>query len=63
MSYIDEKGRTQYTLKEKYEYYKNKANSSNSTNTFNGKKIPFIGRVALANKANSIKRKMRKVKK
>lgn len=46
-----------YTLKEKYEYYKNKANSSNSINK-QGKKIGFTGRVELANKANRIKRKM-----
>lgn len=47
----------QYTLKEKYEYYKRKANSSNSTNR-QGQKIGFTGRVELANKANRIKRKM-----
>ena len=47
----------QYTLKEKYEYYKKKANSSNSTNR-QGQKIGFTGRVELANKANRLKRKM-----
>lgn len=47
----------QYTLKEKYEYYKRKANSSNSTNR-QGQKIGFTGRVELANKANRLKRKM-----
>ena len=46
-----------YTLKEKYIYYKNKANSNNSVNR-QGQKIGFTGRVELANKANSIKRKM-----
>lgn len=47
----------QYTLKEKYEFYKKKANSSNSTNR-QGQKIGFTGRVELANKANRLKRKM-----
>lgn len=46
-----------YTLKEKYEYYKNKANSKNSKNKY-GQPIRFTGRVELANKANRIKRKM-----
>ena len=46
-----------YTLKEKYEYYKNKANSRNSKNSL-GQTIGFTGRVELANKANRIKRKM-----
>ncbi len=46
-----------YTLKEKYEYYKNKANSRNSKNS-QGQTIGFTGRVELANKANRIKRKM-----
>lgn len=48
---------TRYTLKEKYEYYKAKANNSNGTNK-QGKKVSFTGRVALANKANSIQRRM-----
>lgn len=48
---------TRYTLKEKYQYYKDKANSTNSTNK-QGQKIGFTGRVELANKANKIKRQM-----
>lgn len=49
--------RNVYSLKEKYEYYKNKANNANSVNK-QGKKIAFTGRVALANRANSIKNRM-----
>ena len=55
--YIGKDGRQHYTLKEKYDYYKKKANSSTSKNKQGGT-IPFTGRVALANKANSIKRRM-----
>ncbi len=51
-----------YTLKEKYEYYKKKANQANGKNK-QGKPISFTGRVALANRANSINRKMGKNKK
>lgn len=60
MPYIDTRtGEQRYTLKEKYEYYKNKANSANQVNK-QGNKIGFTGRVALANRANGIRRKMGK---
>lgn len=51
--------RQRYTLKDKYNYYKNKAESVNSINS-QGKKISFVGRVACANKANSLRRRLRK---
>ena len=60
MSYINPRtGKQVYTLKEKYEFYKKKAEQANGTNKF-GKKIGFTGRVALANRANGIRRKMGK---
>lgn len=49
-------GKTYYSLKEKYEYYKKLATGTGLTK--NGKKADFCGRVASANKANSIRRKM-----
>ena len=50
-----------YSLKEKYQYYKNKANNTNAKNN-QGEKIGFAGRVALANRANNIKNRMGKNK-
>ena len=49
-----------YTLKEKYQYYKNKANKPGTNKQ--GQKVDFTGRVALANKAININRKMGKNK-
>lgn len=51
--------RKRYTLKDKYNYYKTKAESVNSVNS-QGKKISFVGRVACANKANSLRRRLAK---
>lgn len=60
MAYIDPRtGKQVYTLKEKYQYYKSKAEKANGTNKY-GQKIGFTGRVALANRANGIRRKMGK---
>lgn len=60
--YIKDNGEKVYSLKEKYEYYKRKANDPSSKNK-QGDKIDFAGRVALANKAQSIKKVMAKNKK
>lgn len=54
--------KTQYTLKEKYEYYKNKANAKSAVNN-QGQKIDFTGRVALANRAIAINRRQGQNKK
>lgn len=54
--------KTQYTLKERYQYYKAKANNPHGKNK-QGQTVDFAGRVALANHANSIKRKMGRNKK
>lgn len=61
MAYI-KNGKKQYTLKEKYKFYKNKAENQNLKDK-NGKPVCFTSRVGLATKANSIKRKMYKNKK
>ncbi len=55
--YVGSDGKKHYTLKEKYNYYKSKAENANGKNKQGGK-VGFTGRVALANKANNIKRKM-----
>ena len=58
MPYIDRNGNQRFTLKEKYKYYKDIA--MGKTDTKSGKKAEFLGRVASANKANKINRKMGK---
>lgn len=57
MPYI-KNGKTYYTLKEKYNYYKDLATGKRKTK--DGKTADFLGQVASANKANRIRRKMGK---
>lgn len=50
-----------YTLKQKYEFYKDLATNPNAKNS-KGEKLTPLGKLACANRANSIRRKMRKNK-
>lgn len=58
MPYIDERGKTRYTLKERYNFYKDLALGKRKTK--DGKTADFLGQVASANKTNRIRRKMGK---
>lgn len=58
MAYTDEYGKTRYTLKERYNFYKDLALGKRKTK--DGKTADFLGQVASANKANRIRRKMGK---
>ena len=55
MSYQNDKGQEQYTMKEKYAYYKNMADSGKKED---GTKLGLTARVGAAMRANSIRRKM-----
>ena len=59
MAYQNDKGQKQYTMKEKYSYYKNMADSGKKED---GTKIGLTARIGAANRANAIRRRMGKNK-